>query len=88
MITNKQTLHQFKYRGSDVVISHEIYNEGCPYAMSHYEIMATPPVQLPMTETGYRSLFMPYYDQALEGLIKSSSEWRDQCCNEIQPSLF
>ena len=56
--------------------------------MSHYEIEATPPVELPMSETGYKSLFMPYYDQELEGLIKASSEWRDQCVNEVQPSLF
>lgn len=88
MITRRQILHQFKYRASDVVITHEIYNEGSPYPMSHYEIEATPPVELPMSETGYKSLFMPYYDQELEGLIKASSEWRDQCVNEVQPSLF
>ena len=88
MITRKQTLHQFKYRASDVVITHEIYNEGSSYPMSHYEIEATPTVELPMSETGYRSFFTPHCNETVEELIEASSYWRDQCVNEVQPSLF
>lgn len=87
MITEKQTLHEFNYRGSVVTISHCIFVNN-PYPMSHYEIQAVPAVPLPMTETGYKSLFMPYYDQDLDGLKKSSASWKAECTHEIQPSLF
>ena len=56
--------------------------------MSHYEIEATPTVELPMSETGYRSFFTPHCNETVEELIEASSEWRDQCVNEVQPSLF
>ena len=86
MVTNKQTLHEFTYRGSAVSITHCIYLSD--YPMSHFEIQSEPCIPLPMTETGYRSYFQPYYDQDFQGLKESCLDWVHQCTHEIQPSLF
>lgn len=86
MITDKQTLHNFVYRGSAVSITHCIFISD--YPMSHFEIQSEPSIPLPMTETGYRSYFQPYYDQDYEGLKECCKHWAEECTNEIQPSLF
>lgn len=84
----KIEVFQFQYYGSEVTITHTIQKSHIPY--SHFEIRSEPRIPLPMTETGYRSWFCPYFDQD-EVQLKTQSlarDWYDACVNEKQPRLI
>lgn len=87
-MTQKTEVFQFQYCGSEVTITHAIQESHIPY--SHFEIRSKPRIPLPMTETGYRSWFCPYFDQD-EVQLRTHSlarDWYDACVNEKQPRLI
>jgi hypothetical protein len=93
--------HTLPWRGIDVRIVYESHSTGtaeCPY--SHLEVMTDKPRRpLPMTETGYKSLFVPsgtieqhggpvvYVMRWLEHAAKSP-EWKATERDLRQGSLF
>ena len=101
---NHTEIFNLEWQGIAIEISFTLdwsnaYREVYGYSLTHTEILAENKQPLPITETGYYSLFIPAltieenggplaYVKTWLDLNAESQEWKDYCEEQRQGSLF